>query len=165
MGALVRYGLMLAAGVIVWMFVMGFTGWYKHPYLVNLFFLVIPFQVFLIVQALRETAKMGAGYAAQIGSGVAVSSIAGILIFGASIVFTTVAFPDYFADIRAVQETAMRQAGVDEARIREIIAEAERSYTPMSQAIQGFIGTVITGLVTAAIAGRWVRYKPEQVAA
>jgi hypothetical protein len=35
----------------------------------------------------------------------------------------------------------------------------------MSQAIQGFIGTVITGLVAAAIAGRWIRYKPEQVAA
>lgn len=163
MGTLVKYGLMLAAGVVVWMFVMGLTGWYKHPYLVNLFFLVIPFQVLLIVQALRETARQGAGYGAQIGAGLAISSIAAILIFGASIVFTTVAFPNYFAEIRAAQETAMRQAGMEEARIAEIMAEAERSYTPMSQAIQGFIGTVITGLATAAIAGRWIR--AERVAA
>lgn len=162
MGTLVKYGLMLAAGVIVWMFVMGFTGWYKNPVLVSLFFLVIPFQVFLIVQALRETARRGAGYGAQIGAGVAISSIAAILIFGASILYTTVAFPTYFADIHAMQEKAMRQAGVSEEGIAEVLAHAKREYTPMSQAIQGFLGTVITGLVTALIAGRWIRHRPGQ---
>ena len=160
MSTLVKYGLMLAAGVIVWMFVMGFTGWYRHPMLVNLFFLVIPFQVFLLVQALRATARQGAGYRAQIGAAVAISSIAAILIFGASLVFTTVAFPSYFADIHAMQERLMREAGVSEDRIAEILARAEREYTPMSQAIQGFFGTVITGLVTGAIAGRWIRHRP-----
>lgn len=165
MGTLVKYGLILAVGVVVWMFVMGFTGWYKHPLLVNLFFLVIPFQAFLIVQALKETARQGAGYGAQIGAGVAISSIAAILIFGASIFFTTVAFPSYFADIHAMQEQLMRQAGASEEEIAEILAKAEREYTPMGQAIQGFVGTVITGLVTAAIAGRWIRHRPEKVAA
>ena len=165
MGTLVKYGLILAVGVIVWMFVMGFTGWYKHPILVNLFFLVIPFQVFLVVQALRETARQGAGYGAQIGAGVAISSIAAVLIFGASLLFTTVAFPNYFADIHAMQEKLMREAGLSEDRIAEVLARAEREYTPMSQAIQGFFGTVLTGLVTAVIAGRWIRHRPEQAAA
>jgi hypothetical protein len=165
MATLVKYGLLLAAGVIVWMFVMGFTGWYKHPTLVNLFFLVIPFQVFLVVQALRETARQGAGYGAQIGAAVAISSIAAVLIFGASLLFTTVAFPSYFADIHAMQEKLMREAGLSEDRIAEVLARAEREYTPMSQALQGFFGTVITGLVTAVIAGRWIRHRPQEVAA
>jgi len=162
MGTLVKYGLMLAAGVIAWMFVMGYTGWYIHPVLVNLFFLVIPFQVVLVIQALRKTARQGAGYLAQIGTGVAISSIAATLIFGASLLFTTVAFPTYFADIHAMQERLMREAGLSEDRIAEVLARAEREYTPMSQAIQGFFGTVITGLVTALIAGRWIRSRPTQ---
>ena len=160
MGTLVKYGLLLAAGVIAWMFVMGFTGWYKNPVLVNLFFLVIPFQVLLIVWALHETARQGATYGAQIMAGLTISSIAGILIFGASLLFTTVAFPSYFTEIREMQEHAMRDAGIDEARIADVMAGAERAFTPMRQAIQGFIGTVITGLVAAAIAGTWIRHRP-----
>ena len=162
MGTLVKYGILLAAGVIAWMFVMGFTGWYKNPVLVNLFFLVIPFQVLLIVWALRETARQGATYGAQIMAGLTISSIAGILIFGASLLFTTVAFPSYFTEIREMQEHAMRDAGIDEARIADVMAGAERAFTPMRQAIQGFIGTVITGLVAAAIAGTWIRHRPER---
>ncbi|HET9250844.1 MAG TPA: DUF4199 domain-containing protein [Candidatus Eisenbacteria bacterium] len=165
MGTIVKYGLILAAGVIAWMFLMGFTGWYKDPVLVNLFFLVIPFQVFLVVQALRETARQGAGYGAQIGAGVAISSIAAIFIFGASILYTTVAFPTYFSDIHAMQEQAMRRAGISEKQIAEVLEAAKRSYTPLSQAIQGFFGTVITGLVTALTAGRWIRHRPAPVAA
>lgn len=165
MGTLVKYGLLLAAGVIAWMFLMGYTGWYKSPTLVNLFFLVIPFQVLLIVWALRETARHGATYGAQILSGLTVSSIAGILIFAASLLFTTVAFPNYFTEVREMQEHAMRDAGIDEARIAEVMAGAERAYTPMRQAIQGFIGTVVTGLVAAAIAGTWIRHRPERTAA
>ena len=163
MGTLVRYGVILGVGVIAWMFLIGFTGWYKNPILLNLFYLVIPFQVFLIVQALRETARQGAGYGAQVGAGVAISSIAAILIFGGSILFTTVAFPEYFAEIRAVHEQLLRQAGMPEAKIQEELVKAEASYTPMSQAIQGFIGTVVTGLVTAAIAGVRIRHRPERV--
>lgn len=165
MGTIVKHGLMLGVGVIVWMFVMGFTGWYKHPILLNLFFLVIPFQVFVIVQALRETARQGAGYAAQVGAGAAISSIAGLLIVGGSMLFTTVAFPEYFTEIRAVSEQMMRQAGMPEARIAEELQKADASATPINQAIQGFIGTMITGLVTAAIAAIWIRHRPDRVAA
>jgi hypothetical protein len=163
MGTLAKYGLLLAAGVIVWMFVMGFTGWYRNPVLVNLFFLVIPYQVLVIVWALRETARQGANYGAQVLAGLTISSIAGILVFGASILFTTIAFPNYFTEIREMQEHALREAGIGEARIAEMMAGAEQAYTPIRQAIQGFIGTVITGLVTAGIAGRWIRHRPEQV--
>jgi hypothetical protein len=165
MGTVVKWGLILGIGVIVWMFVMGLTGWYRNPVLLNLFFLVIPYQVLVTVLALRETARQGAGFGGQIGAGFAISSIGAILVFGGSLLFTMVAFPDYFAELRDAQETAMRQAGMAEDVIAKALSDAERAYTPMSQAIQGFIGTVITGLVTSVTAARWIRHRPEQVAA
>jgi len=159
MRTLVKYGLLLAAGVITWMFVMGYTGWYKNPNLINLFFLVVPYQILLIVMALRATARQGATYGAQILVGLTISSIAGIFIFAASLLFTTVMFPNYFREVLEVQEHAMREAGLDSTRIDTVMAGAEVAYTPMRQAIQGFIGTVVTGLVTAAIAGTWIRHR------
>jgi hypothetical protein len=44
---------------------MGFTGWYKDPTLVKLFFLVIPIEIAVLVIGLRKTAP-GQGYGSPI---------------------------------------------------------------------------------------------------
>ena len=44
-----RAGLLLGILVVLWTFVMGFTGWYRHPSLLFLFWLVIPLQVAVLL--------------------------------------------------------------------------------------------------------------------
>ena len=60
------------------------------------------------------------------------SVVAGIIIICSSLIFTTVAFPDYFA---------MRDEGG----------------TPMGEAMAGFMGTLLTGIVASAIIALFVR--------
>lgn len=52
----IRAGALLGVLCVIWMFVMGFTGWYKDPVMLNLFFLVIPLEIGIVVWALRQTA-------------------------------------------------------------------------------------------------------------
>lgn len=57
MSSTVRTGLSIGFAVVAWTFVMGFTGWYLHPTLLNLFFLVIPIQIVLLVVGLGSTRR------------------------------------------------------------------------------------------------------------
>lgn len=154
MGAIVKWGVVLGLVVEVWTFVMGFTGWYKDPMMLNLFFLVIAFQIVLLVLALRETAAAGRRYWGQVSAGTLVSAIAGILVVGGSLLFTTVVFPDYLRDLASIQEQMLRQAGQTEAQIRTAMEAYAKANTPMNNAMAGFVGTFLTGLVASlAIAG------------
>jgi hypothetical protein len=83
-------------GVLVgaWTFVMGFTGWYKDPVLLNMFWVVIVIQIVVLLWTLRQTTCAGAATA-----------------------------------------------------------------TPFYQALFGFSGTVVTGVVVSAVAGAFVRKK------
>ena len=114
------------------MFVFGFTGWYKDPTLNLLFFLVILIEVAGLIWGLRQTAREGRNYNQQIVAGTMMAVIAGVVIIAASLAFTTM-FPDAMDAPRA----------------------ADPSATPMSQALNGFIDTLVTGiLASAAIAIR-----------
>ena len=86
-GSAVLLGLLVAA----WIFVQGFTGWYKDPQLRNLFFLVVVIEIGVLVAALRAT--KGASYGRQVGRGVLIAALGGLIIFSASLVFSTIAFP------------------------------------------------------------------------
>lgn len=154
----------LSAGVLigvlcsVWMFVMGFTGWYIHPTLALAFFLVIPIEVAGLIWGLRRTAAEGRTYGAQVVAGTLMAAVAGLIIIVSSLVFTTVAFPDYFADLAATQRQMLEAQGMSEARIEET-TRATAATTPMAQAMTGFIGTLITGIVASAVIAIWVRAK------
>jgi hypothetical protein len=133
----------LSAGVLigvlcgVWTFVMGFTGWYKDPALAILFLpAVIIIEVAGLYWGLRQTAAQGRAYLGQVVAGAMMSTIAGVIIIGSSLLFTMVVFPEYFQDIEATQST------------------------PMGQALSGFIGTLVTGILVSAIVAIWVRAKP-----
>jgi riboflavin transporter FmnP len=92
-------------------------------------------------------------------NGLVLSVVAGVIIFAGSLLFTTVAFPNYFADIQAAQTEMLKSAGMPEAEIQAQIAAAAAMQTPFVNAITGVIGTVVTGLVVAAIAGAFWRRK------
>lgn len=157
MNTIVKAGVLLGVLCCAWTFVMGYTGWYKDPALLNLFFLVIVIEIAVLVWALRKTAAEGRGYGGQVGAGTLISGIGGLIIIGGSLLFTTVAFPNYFAEIAAVQEQQLRAAGQSEEQIRTFMQMSAPGRTPMAQALTGFLGTMVTGVVVSAILAIFIR--------
>jgi len=135
MDPILKAGGLIGVSCAVWMFVCGFTGWYKDPSLASLFFLVILIEVAGLVWGLRQNALPGKRYRDQIVAGTLMAIIAGVIIVCASLVFTMVVFPD----------------AMDAARA------SDPSATPMSQAMAGFLGTLITGILASAVIAIWVR--------
>lgn len=152
-----------AAGILigvlcgVWMFMMGFTGWYKDPGKVNLFFLVIVIEVAGLIWGLRQTAAQGRTYSGQVVAGTLISVIAGIVIIGSSLLFTTVAFPEYFDEVNAISREMMLKEGKSEAEIRDVLTAAAPMQTPLRNALIGFVGTFVTGVISTAVIALWLR--------
>jgi hypothetical protein len=156
----------LAAGLLIgvfcglWTFIMGFTGWYKDPVMMNAFFVVILVEVFGLVWGLRQTARQGRGWASQVLAGTFMSVIAGIVVIGSSLLFTTVFFPNYFAEIEQMGREVMMRDGRSEAEIAQALEASRPMATPMAQALAGFTGTLITGIVASAAIALVIRAKP-----
>jgi hypothetical protein len=150
-------GLTIGALCGAWMFVMGFTGWYLDPAKLNLFFLVVIIEIAGLVWGLRKTAAQGRTYSGQVVAGTAMAIVAGVVIFGCSMLFTTVVFPDYFTDINEMSRRVMAGQGKSEAEIQEMIAATVPVQTPFSNAASGFIGTFVTGVIASGVIGLWIK--------
>lgn len=153
-----RTGLILGLSVAAWTFVMGFTGWYRHPSLLYLFWLVIPLQIGILLWSLRSTAA-DCGYGRQVWNGVSSSTLASMLIYASSILFTTVVFPHYFQDVEALGRKLMAQQGLSAAQIETAVRLQAPMQTPRASAMAGAIGTVATGFLTSLVAAIWLRRK------
>jgi hypothetical protein len=153
----------LSAGVLIgvlcgiWTFVMGFAGWYKDPVLNYLFFFVILIEIGGLVWGLRRTAAQGRTYGGQVVAGTMMATIAGVIIIASSLLFTMVAFPDYFQELESMQRRILAEQGKSAAEIDEAVRAATAMATPMAQAMSGFIGTLITGIVASAVIAIKVR--------
>ena len=121
----------LAAGLLIgvfcglWTFVMGFTGWYKDPVMMRVFYVAILIQFGGLMWGLRQTARQGRGWANQVLAGTFMSIIAGIIVMGFSLLFTTVLVSDFFAELERVGRTNMQQQGATEAEITQALKRAE----------------------------------------
>ena len=158
MNPIVKGGIALGVLCGVWMFVIGFTGWYKDPVMLNMFYLVVLIEIGVLVWALRQTAATR-GFAGQVGAGVLLSLIGGVIIIGFSLLFTGVVFPDYFANLQAIQADSMRKQGMSETEISTMLAMTAGMQTPLMNALTGFFMTMLTGLVCSLIIGAFVRKK------
>jgi hypothetical protein len=157
-GSVIKPGIVLGVLVVVWTFVMGFTGGYKNPGLAWLFVPVAALiQVVVLVWALRKTAAGGRGYAGQVAAGLLISVVAAVLIFLGSILFTTGVFPQYFEEVRAMGEQVLRKRGMSDEEVRTTLAMQAKLQTPFLQALFGVIGTVVTGLVASLVIAAFVR--------
>jgi len=159
MNTTTKGGILIGVLCAVWTFVMGFTGWYKDPVMMNMFYLVILIQVGVLVWGLRKTAADNT-YGAQVGAGILMSVIGGVILIGSSLLFTTVAFPEYFSELRVVQTQMLIVEGKTEAEAAALIEMASQFQTPLFQALFGFIGTVMTGAVASLIIAAIARKKP-----
>lgn len=154
----VKAGVVLGLLCVAWTFVMGFTGWYKDPALLNLFFLVILFEIGVLVWGLRQTAAEK-NYFGQVLSGLAIAGIASILIFLGSMLFTSVAFPNYFEELRTIQAEQLKAGGMGEEQVRATIDAMRPLQTPLINALSGVVGTMGTGLLASLVIAAFVRKK------
>jgi hypothetical protein len=157
----------LAAGLLigvlcgVWTFVMGFTGWYKDPAMASVFIaVVIPIEIGGLIWGLRKTAAQGRTYSGQVVAGTLMSAIAGFVIIGSSLLFTTVAFPDYFNELNAIGRELMIEDGKTEAEIAAHFDSIASMQTPLMNALTGFFMTLVTGITGSAVIAIWVRARP-----
>lgn len=134
---------------------MGVTGWYLDPARVNRFFLVILFEVGGLIWGLRRTAAQGRTYSGQVVAGTGMAIVAGIVIFCCSLIFTTVAFPNYLTDINEMSRQMMLQQGLPADEVQRALDA--NAATPVANALSGFIGTVMTGIVASAVIGLWIK--------
>lgn len=156
----------LAAGLLIgvlcsaWMFVTGLTGWYKDPATINMYFIpvVTAIEIGGLIWCLRRTAAQGRTYSGQVVAGTMASIAAGVVIVCASLIFTTFVFPLNFSEIEPAYRQALQRQGKNESEIAAAVAAAA-SQTPMSQAMAGFLGTFVTGVVASGIIGVWIRAK------
>ena len=158
-------GLLLGVLCGAWTFVMGFTGWYKDPGKASAFFVVIAIEVGVLLWGLTQTAKEGRTYSGQVVAGTLISIIGGIVIIGFSLLFTTVFFPDYFTEMEIAYRGILQKEGKSEAEITALVSEWSKGQSPILQALYGFIGTFVTGVVVSAVLGIWVRARPASHAA
>lgn len=159
MNTILKAGIVLGVLVEIWTYLMGFTGWYKDPALMNLFFVVIAIQIAVLMWALKRTAAEGRGWGGQVGAGTLISLIGGVIIIVGSLIFTMVVFPNYFTELAAVQEQMLRTAGQSEEQIKLAMDMTAKTSTPVIQAGFGFLGTMVTGIVVSMIIGAFVKAK------
>jgi len=165
MSPTIRTGVLIGVLCTAWMFVMGFTGWYKRPTLNFLFFIVILVEVVLLLRGLKQTAP-GSTYGQQVVTGVLMSAVAAVIVFCGSMVFTTVAFPDYFREVEEAGRQAMQARGMTPDQIEAAIAAQRPMQTSVINAAIGAVATVVTGLLASLlIAMRYRKGRPAPPAA
>jgi hypothetical protein len=157
MNPILSAGLLIGLLCSFWIFVMGFTGWYKDPALSNLFFVVIAVEIGGLIWGLRKTAKQGRAYGGQILAGAMMAIVAGVLIIASSLVFTTIVFPNSLAEVEQMYRARLQQQGRTESEITAAIQANAASATPMAQAESGFVGTLVTGILASAVIAIFVR--------
>ena len=152
-----KYGLALGIVVEIWTAIVIAAGWHKDPLLLYLFFLVLPIQATILILALREISVSGGGYGRKVRTGLGVSLIGGVIILFGSVLLTAVVFPHYFDELRVAGEALLVKAGKKPEEVATMMKANESMYSPWSSGIQGFVGTMATGVLVSLIAAGWIR--------
>jgi hypothetical protein len=148
-------GVVLGVVVTLWSLLIVAAGWHVNPAMIWTFSLVVLIEILVLVWALRKTAAEGRTYGAQVWAGLVASIVGGVLIFAGSLLITTVLYPEYFDEIRAMGAEVARQAGQSEAQVQAILETPTQ--TPVEGALAGLVGTVATGLLASLIIAAFLR--------
>jgi len=160
MNPIVKAGIVLGLLVGMWMFVMGATGLYKDPGTAWVFNVgAILIEIGVLVWGLRQTAALGRRYGGQIVAGLAICLLAGVIIVPVSMVWSGVVYTDVFQAMEDGMADGMADAGASDQEIEAMLARTAFIRTPLSQALMGFVGTLVTGLIVSAITAAFIRNK------
>ena len=151
----------LAIGVLcaIWTFIMGFTGWYRDPVMASLFWVVVIIEVGVLIWALRTVPDPHRSYGRLVKQGTVMSLLGGAIIFFASLLFTAVVFPDYFAELQAIEAETLRAEGLTAAQIEQRQAVTALMQSPLPNAFLGFLGTFVTGVLASLVIAIVLRRK------
>ncbi|MEP7028080.1 MAG: DUF4199 domain-containing protein [Candidatus Eisenbacteria bacterium] len=164
MKSAVQAGVILGLLVLVWTLLHGWTGWYKDEGMSWTFWMVIPFEVILLVWMLKNTRKQGFAYGKQVTAGIVMSLVAGAVIFVGSYAIMTLVFPTYFKDIADMSARVLTAKGMAPEQVQAAMAAQAPMMAPLPSACMSFLGTVVTGLVVSLIAAVLIRHKPAAAA-
>lgn len=158
MNPIVLGGLVIGGLCSSWIVINGVTGFYKDPQMSAMFIPIVSvLEIVTLIWALRRTAALGRSYSGQVVAGSLMALIGGAINFCTSMVFTSVLYPNYFAEINEMSRQVMVKNGQSEEQIAAAINAVAGMQTPVMSALGGFIGTVMTGIVASAIIAVWVR--------
>ena len=158
MGSAVKWGIILALAVSVINPIWVLTGMHTSMtaaagYLV----VVIVLNIVAVILALRETSRTN-GYGAQVAAGLVLGVVGGITIFLTSVVMLTYVFPQMVPEQVAAFRAAYEAMSITEDE-KQVLISGLDAVTPMSQALQGAMGTLFTSLIVGAITGAFLRRK------
>jgi hypothetical protein len=155
-------GLLIGGLCSAWIFVNGFAGFYKDPVMSGRFVPIVSMlEIGALIWALRKTAAQGRTYSGQVVAGTAMALIGAAIIFCASLIFTTVLYPNYVTEINEMSREVMRKGGQSDEQINAAIGAAARWQSPVMFALAGVLGTVMTGVVASAVIALWIRARSE----
>ena len=151
----VKYGIVLGVLVGAMGFALAILGLHTSEMAPARFVIAaVIINVVIVVLATHRTAPYS-NWGRQVRNGLVLGMVAAAIIFLSSWVMTAVVFPDYYAEFAEAARERAVAAGLSAAAIEE--AEALASGTPVGSAFSGALGTVITSVVVAAIAGVFKR--------
>ncbi len=158
MKSVVKASVALVVVVMVISVLMYVTGLHENPLIGGLgsLLLVIAANVGVVFWALKQTAAEN-GYVRQLGNGVLIGLIGGVLVFLGSMVLLT-AIPSYLDDVTAMQISSLEQWNLPEDVKEQKIAKIE-AVTPVSSSMAGLMGTFFTSLIVGAIVAIFKRKK------
>ncbi len=106
---------------------------------------------------LKQTAE-GNGYLKQLLNGLLIGVVAGVLIFGLSMLNLTVLFPDHLEESKTASIEMFESMNMPEVMLEKQV-EAVEAQTATRQAVSGTIGTLVTSLILGAIIAIFKRKK------
>ncbi len=155
-------GVLLGALLGAWIFTLGFLGWFTHPVKRNFFWFVIVIQMAVLSWSVARSARDGCGLGRRFAHGVGASLVAGLIVIGNSLLFTTTAFPHALEQLREMELTLLRDAGRSDDDIRAAVRMMETTHTPLAQALAGFAGTVVVGSILSLVLSLIFRGKKKE---
>lgn len=154
----IQWGVILGVAVAVLTFVSAVLGWHRR-YEMSFVFLAIAItlNVAAVVLCLRAGASE-ASWGSQVTKGAVLGLAASGIVFLSSWLVTTVVFPDYFSEMATGYRQAYIDMGLSDAEVADLVA-ATAGASPVRSALEGVVGTLVTSLIVAAVAGIWFRKK------
>ena len=151
----VKYGLVLGVIVAAMGFALATLGLHTNEMAPGGFVIAaIIINVVIVVLAVRRLAPV-CSWPQQVGNGLILGLVGAAIIFLGSWVMTAVVFPEYYTEFAEAARARAVAAGLSPEEIEA--AEAIASGTPAGSAFSGALGTVITSVLVAGIAGFFSR--------
>jgi hypothetical protein len=160
MKTIIRGGILLGILVTIWIFVFGAMGLHRAMTGQLVFVCVATLiELAVLVWALRRTAAEGRRWFGQVSAGTMLAFVGGCVVFAASYFYVTSVNPSSVAEMHEAMASALRASGMDETQVQAKMAELAKTSTPVMHALNGFVGTVVTGFILSAILGLFIRSK------